>query len=283
MGAPLGRDGGARFDTVATRRSPTSDEVDTGPAVVALRDVTVRYGRRTVLDRVSLAVAGGEILALRGRNGSGKTTLLRVLANVARPAGGCRTGPATCAWVPAALEPPSVAAGAWLDGLPRRRPGDRRAALERLGFDGDLGAGCRTLSFGNLRKLVLAEALTAGQSLVLVDEVSAGLDTAGLDGLSQLVEAVAAAGTAVVLADQDSRPLPLAHRSVRVVRGGLRSGGEAAGDEVVEVLLEGPAARVGDLWAAAHRLGFRPAAGDGVGGGAAGGGAHGGAGDGSDR
>lgn len=227
--------------------------------------MTVRYGRRVVLDGVSLALYPGEVTALRGRNGSGKTTLLRVLAGVARPVDGHRSGPATCAWVPAALDPPPITAGAWLHGVPRRDPGDRLAALERLGFDGDLGAGCRTLSFGNLRKLVLAEALSAGERLVLVDEASAGLDTFGIEGLGLLVGAAAAGGAAVVLADQDSRPLPWAARSVRVARGSLRenAGGGAeptadgSGGELIEVLLEGPLHRLPQLEAGASRLGFR--------------------------
>lgn len=50
--------------------------------------VRVRFGTRTVLDRVDLAVAPGEWLALVGRNGCGKTTLLRVLAGLHRPDAG---------------------------------------------------------------------------------------------------------------------------------------------------------------------------------------------------
>ncbi len=253
---------------VATRRrTPAEGRVEPGPpAVVTVRNLTVRYGQRVVLDGVSLALLPGEVTAVRGRNGSGKTTLLRVLAGVARPADGRRSGPATCAWVPAALDPPPVPARVWLDGLPRRAPGDRRAALERLGFDGDLAAVCRTLSFGNLRKLLLAEAFTAGESLVLVDEASAGLDTIGIEGLGRLAEEAVARGAAVVLADQDSRPLPWATRSVRVARGALRetAGGGAdltadgsGGEELVEVLLEGPRGRLARLQTEAARLGFR--------------------------
>lgn len=241
---------------------------------MTLRNVTVRYGQRAVLDGVSLALNPGEVTAVRGRNGSGKTTLLRVLAGVARPVDGRRSGPATCAWVPAALDAPPVPAGVWLRGLPRRDPGDRLATLQRLGFDGDLDAACNTLSFGNLRKLVLAEAFSAGEQLVLVDEASAGLDAIGIEGLGRLVEEAAAGGAAVVLADQDSRPLPWATRSVRVARGAVREtdGGGAdltidgsGGEELVEVLLEGPSGRLGQLQTEAARLGFRVVDDDGEG------------------
>ncbi len=47
---------------------------------VEVRDLTVRYGRTTALDRVSLTLEPGRIHGLLGRNGSGKTSLLSVLA-----------------------------------------------------------------------------------------------------------------------------------------------------------------------------------------------------------
>ena len=53
-----------------------------------VRDLTVRFDDRTVLDRVSLSVDRGEVAALLGPSGSGKSTLLRVIAGLLVADGG---------------------------------------------------------------------------------------------------------------------------------------------------------------------------------------------------
>ena len=59
----------------------------TAPAALRAMDVTVRLGRRDVLDRVSLEIGSGWT-ALVGPNGAGKSTLLRALAGLQRLAAG---------------------------------------------------------------------------------------------------------------------------------------------------------------------------------------------------
>ena len=53
-----------------------------------LRDVSVRYGAATVLDKITLDIDDGESLAIVGPSGSGKTTLLRLLNGSVRPSAG---------------------------------------------------------------------------------------------------------------------------------------------------------------------------------------------------
>ncbi len=56
--------------------------------LVAIEDLSVSYGRRLVLDRVTLAVPEGSVYVLLGRNGAGKSSLVRCLLGEQRPGSG---------------------------------------------------------------------------------------------------------------------------------------------------------------------------------------------------
>ena len=57
-------------------------------SLLALSNVSVRYGRLTAVRGVSFTLAEGEILFITGPNGAGKSSLLRAIAGVTPPAGG---------------------------------------------------------------------------------------------------------------------------------------------------------------------------------------------------
>lgn len=188
-------------------------------AVVGLDEVSLSFNRRLVLRNVSLEILPASVVSVRGFNGSGKTSLLRILCGVCVPTTGTRRGPNTCAYVPAALTPPRLRAREWIDFMPRPRRIDPYEILETIGFRGDLDAFCRRLSFGNLRKLILADALSFHERLIAIDDASAGLDDRGLIGLASLCEEVCEGGAAIVLADQDSAALDPAQHVVRLLDG----------------------------------------------------------------
>ncbi len=56
------------------------DIIATPPPVVQLRDVTIRYGQRTILSHLDWTIREGECWSLTGRNGSGKSTLLSLIS-----------------------------------------------------------------------------------------------------------------------------------------------------------------------------------------------------------
>jgi ABC-2 type transport system ATP-binding protein len=58
------------------------------PPAIVVEDLRQGYGRRPVLQGVSLTVSAGQTFALLGRNGAGKTTLIRTLLGVLPPAAG---------------------------------------------------------------------------------------------------------------------------------------------------------------------------------------------------
>lgn len=237
-------------------------------ALLEATDVVVRYGRLTILDRVSLSVAPGEMVALLGTNGAGKSTLLRAVSGVVpiragrvRFAGDDVTGRS-----PAALVRRGVAhlpgGRAVFPGMsvadnlrvacaqvPRRARRRRIAeAFDRFGWLAERGnqlAG--SLSGGQRQMLGLAMALVAEPRLVLIDELSLGLAPVVVDELLGVLARLRAGGTAVVIVEQHiDLALDVADRAVFLERGRVRFEGPAEGlrgrtDLLRAVLLTGGA------------------------------------------
>jgi molybdate transport system ATP-binding protein len=194
--------------------------------LVSFEAVDVYLEYRAVLRRIDFAVRPGECWVVHGSNGAGKSTLLRsiygdhpaALGGRIRRAGIERGVPLErfrrwCAIVAPHLQanpPPgetvleNVVSGLrssiGLDQPPS--PAERRRALATLrGFAMETIAALplRTLSWGQVRRVLFARALVARPRLLLLDEALGGIDGDSRAVLRQRIEAFVAAGGAVVL------------------------------------------------------------------------------------
>ncbi|MFG2925271.1 ABC transporter ATP-binding protein [Streptomyces sp. NPDC048305] len=165
------------------------------PAGIRFEQVTVTYGRNTVLDRLDLTVEPGEVMALLGPSGSGKTTALRAVAGFVRPASGrVYLGERDVTALPPhrrgigmvvqqyALFPhmrvrENVAFGLRAQKVPRAEIGGRvDEALELVGMAAYADRHPRELSGGQQQRVAIARALAIRPGVLLLDEPLSALD-----------------------------------------------------------------------------------------------------------
>ncbi|GAA4744546.1 ABC transporter ATP-binding protein [Amnibacterium soli] len=206
-----------------------------GP-LVRLRGAGARRAGRTVLAGVDLEVAPAASLALVGPSGSGKSTLLALLAGLEAPDTGSveRTVPAEAVGlvlqghglVSLLTAAENVALPLQAPGRPRTARAEvrRRAleALEQVGLAAVAGSLVEALSGGQQQRVAIARALIARPALLVADEPTAALDADNRRHVADLLLALPAAGTAVVLATHDRTLAALADRVLRVDGGAVR-------------------------------------------------------------
>ena len=181
---------------------------------VEVRDVVVRYGATTAVDRVSLTVPRGRVLALLGNNGAGKTSLLQVCEGFRRPDGGSARvlgldpivdHDALMPCLGIMLQSGGVYPWATAGEILRlfaafaAEPLDPGMLLDRLGLKKAERTRFRRLSGGEQQRLSLAVALVGRPELVFLDEPTAGMDTEARHTTWRLIEELRADGVTVLL------------------------------------------------------------------------------------
>ena len=191
--------------------------------MLELKEVSVRYGATVAVDRFSLGLADGQVLAVLGPSGCGKSTLLRVVAGLEPvSAGSVLLDGADVTDVPAhrrgfalmfqdgQLFPHLSVAGnvgyaLRLRRTPRR---EREARVEELlglvGLEAYADRRPATLSGGERQRVALARALAVRPRLLLLDEPLSALDRGLRERLAgELRDVLRAEGTTAVLVTHD--------------------------------------------------------------------------------
>jgi peptide/nickel transport system ATP-binding protein len=170
-------------------------------------DVSVRYGRLTAVDGVSLTVPDGAVVGLVGESGSGKSTLARAAVGLAPLAGGRITlggAPVPTRGRPrplqmvfqdpySSLDPRMTIGESVAEAIP---PGSSRAGrraevvrlLELVHLDpACAGAVPSGLSGGQRQRVALARALAARPGVIIADEITSALDVSVQGAVLNLV------------------------------------------------------------------------------------------------
>lgn len=182
--------------------------------VVQIDHLTKRYGATIAVDDVSLRVEEGEIVGVLGPNGAGKTTTVEALVGLRRPTGGqvrlwgidpYRYRRRVRPHVGVQLQQSTLNGALTVRELmtlfaslyPDPRPAD--GLVGALGLDGVLRRRFDDLSGGQQQRLSIAVALIGRPRLVVLDELTTGLDPHARRRVWGLVEELRSDGVTVVI------------------------------------------------------------------------------------
>lgn len=197
--------------------------MNTRADALRVSDLSVSYGRRRVVDGVTLPpIIRGQVTALIGPNGAGKSTVLKALAQLIASGGDMHFGDVDVRRLPprqrAALigyMPQALPQGTELMALESviialraggEASGLERAAvsvLEQLGIVDLALASLDRLSGGERQLVSLAQAIARKPAMLFLDEPTSALDLAHVHQVMRLVQAIARAGAAVVIVLHD--------------------------------------------------------------------------------
>jgi zinc transport system ATP-binding protein len=201
------------------------------PDLVTLAGVSFSYGDQPVLAGVDLAVPAGATLGLIGPNGGGKTTLMKLLLGLFSPTAGevrvaglppraaVRRGdlvgylpqrPRTPSNFPVTVRQVVRMGLAGKTGMFRRPAADDLAfcefLIDRVGLTDLADRPAGSLSGGQLQRAYIARALAPRPKLLLLDEPTVGVDTAGQQQFVSFVQELKVAlGLTLVFASHDLR------------------------------------------------------------------------------
>ena len=222
---------------------------------IVVQDLSVVLGASLILDDVSLAVGGGESVALLGANGSGKSTLVKAILGLVPTASGhieVLGTPITrrrrVSWERIGYVPQRIGAGSGVpatalevvrSGLlgPRRPWADRgrtakrraMAALDAVGLAHRAGDHVQVFSGGQAQRVLIARALVRSPELLILDEPLAGIDRASRESLAEILLGLRERGlTLVTVLHEMGELADVVQRAIMLQDGRLVADGPAA-------------------------------------------------------
>ncbi len=191
--------------------------------LLALSNISKRFGAHQALDEVSLAVEPGEVVAIIGRSGSGKSTLLRCINGLERPdSGTIEFDGKILALKPRQLKAlrreigivfqsynlfPHLSVERNITLGPTAAKGMKLAAARELArrvlrmvdLEDKIAAYPQQLSGGQQQRVAIARALAMEPRLVLFDEITAALDPELIGEVVRVLDRLAQGGMTMVL------------------------------------------------------------------------------------
>lgn len=222
------------------------------PPLLELHGVTVHYGQIAAVRNLSLVVSPGELVALLGANGAGKTTTLRAISGLHRPRSGeiwfggrridrmgaeriARLGiahlPEGRGMFPRLSVAENLRMAAYGAGVPANEYTNRLDASLQLFpvLRERMSQLAGTLSGGQQQMLAVARALLTRPRLLMIDELSFGLAPVVVKQLFELLPAILASGTSILLVEQFvGQALAVASQAYVLEKGELTFAGSAA-------------------------------------------------------
>lgn len=171
------------------------------------------YGLVHAVNHLNLTVGSGQVYGILGPNGSGKTTTLSMLMGIVRPDGGDfrwfgdQRGPAANRRIGALIETPNFYPYLNLEqnlkivcrikGIDEK---DIRRVIRLVGLHEREHSKYQTLSLGMKQRLALGSLLLGDPDVLVLDEVTNGLDPEGIAEVRTLIRQVASTGKTIILA-----------------------------------------------------------------------------------
>lgn len=212
------------------------DIVSASPVLIELKNISMVYDRRPVLENINLSISKGDFIAITGPNGGGKTTLMRIILKLLKPTSGIvnyyhdiKPGKGlNIGYLPQknmidSHFPITVRQVITSGLLNAKEPLSEKEAqvnrvVEMVGLTDNEHAAIGTLSGGQLQRTLLGRALVSSPAMLVLDEPLSYIDKRFEAKIYDIISHVAQQTTIVLVSHEMSKIAAMANRHLIVNR-----------------------------------------------------------------